>query len=171
MINHLIPQNIFRFLLLLVLQLAVLNNIGLGSVIVPNILILFVLMLPTNLGRTPMLLLAFVSGLILDICSNILGIQAFSFTMVAMARILFADRILLGNEPVTISRPSFRTVSFQHFSIYSLILLLIYYICYILLESFSFHNVGLMILTIILNVVVSWVLIILYQLLFVHEEE
>lgn len=171
MIKHLIPQNIIRFLFLLVLQLAVLNNIGLGNIIVPNLLILFVIMLPTNTGRIPMLLLAFAAGLILDICSNILGLQAASFTLVAMTRILFADRILLSNEPITLSHPNFHSIPFLQFTAYSLILLLVYYICYILLESFSFHNFGLMILIILLNVVISWILIIIYQLLFVHKEE
>lgn len=171
MIKHIIPQNIIRFLFLLVLQLAVLNNIGLGNIIVPNLLILFVIMLPTNMGRIPMLLLAFAAGLILDICSNILGLQAASFTLVAMTRILFADRILLSNEPITLSCPNFHSIPFLQFTAYSLILLLVYYICYILLESFSFHNFGLMILIILLNVVISWILIIIYQLLFVHKEE
>ena len=171
MIKHLIPQNIIRFLFLLVLQLAVLNNIGLGNIVVPNLLILFVIMLPTNIGRIPMLLLAFAAGLILDICSNILGLQAAPFTLVAMTRILFADRILLGNEPITLSCPNFHSIPFQRFAAYSLTLLLVYYICYILLESFSFHNFGLTILIILLNVVISWILIIIYQLLFVHKEE
>ncbi|MBR1517773.1 MAG: rod shape-determining protein MreD [Bacteroidales bacterium] len=167
--RHTIIQNILRVLLLLLLQLIVLDNVSLSNILVPNILILFVLMLPTSIRRIPMLLIAFATGLLLDICSNLLGVQALSFTVVAMARILFADRLLLRNEPIDIERPSIKSVTFQQFALYSLLLLIIYFTCYILLEVFSFHNIWMNILAIVLNVAVSWVLIIIYQLLLIHE--
>lgn len=118
-----------------------------------------------------MLFIAFATGLLLDLFSNTLGFQCFSFTMVAMARIVFADRVLLNNEPIDIDCPNFRVVSFQNFTIYSITLLLVYYTTYLLLESFSFYSVWTMVLSIIVNVIVTWILVIIYQLALIPEEK
>ena len=169
--NNIVIQNILRFLLLFFLQTIVLSKVAMGNMLILNILILFVIMLPTNLGRIPLLLLSFAAGLLLDITTNMLGFQSFAFTIVAFARIIFADRILLNNEPVVIARPNIYAVPLQRFSIYVVSLLLLYYLTYIFLEAFTLRNIGTLILSVILNVVITWLLILLYQFLVERKEE
>ena len=48
-----------RFVLLMALQLLVLNHVYLGGYVMPMLYVLFILMLPTDTGRIPMLLIAF----------------------------------------------------------------------------------------------------------------
>lgn len=170
-VKNIVFQNIVRFVVLFLFQMIVLNNITLSSLIVPNICVLFILMLPTNMSRIPLLLVSFATGLLLDITTNMLGFQTFAFTMLGMARLLIGDRILLRNEPIVIARPSIHAPNFQLFSIYSLILLLVFYISYILVESFSFHNIWHLLFSILLNVLITWIIIILYQAFFVREEQ
>ncbi|MBQ4376765.1 MAG: rod shape-determining protein MreD [Bacteroidales bacterium] len=169
--NRLVLQNIIRLIILMLIQLIVLNNVTPITLLMPNIVLLFLLMMPTNTGRIPMLLISFFIGLLLDLFSNTLGFQCFAFTMVAMARILFADRMLLNNEPIDINCPSFRVVSFQNYTVYSITLLFIYYLTYIVLEAFSFYNVWFMVLSIFVNVIVTWILVIIYQLALIPEEK
>lgn len=100
-----------RFALLILIQLLVLNQVYLGSYVMPMLYLLAILMLPTDTKRIPLLLIAFGTGLLLDIMNNMLGFHALACTVVAMMRILFADRILTRGEPVTISIPSIFSVS------------------------------------------------------------
>ena len=94
-----------RFVLLMALQMLVLNHVYLGGYVMPMLYVLFILMLPTDTGRIPMLLIAFGTGLLVDVMNNMLGFHALACTVVAMLRILFADRILTRGEPVTIEKP------------------------------------------------------------------
>ena len=104
-----------RFVLLMALQLLVLNHVYLGGYVMPMLYVLFILMLPTDTGRIPMLLIAFGTGLLVDVMNNMLGFHALACTVVAMLRILFADRIRTRGEPVTIQTPSVYSVTPQYF--------------------------------------------------------
>ena len=46
--NNLVWRNIGRFLLLMLLQLFVLNNVYLGAYVMPMLYLLFILMLPSS---------------------------------------------------------------------------------------------------------------------------
>ena len=75
--TRLVISNIFRFVALLVLQILMLNYVYLGGYVVPFIYILAIMMLPTSLGNIPLLLIAFVSGGVVDIFCNIPGFHMF----------------------------------------------------------------------------------------------
>jgi len=62
--TKLVLTNIFRFLLLIVLQILLINYVSFGGYLIPFIYILAVLMLPTRLGNIPLLLIAFAAGAI-----------------------------------------------------------------------------------------------------------
>ena len=91
--DKLVWHNIGRFVGLLLFQVLVLNNVYLGSYIMPMLYVLPILMLPTGMKRIPLLLIAFGTGLIIDMMNNLLGFHALACTVVAMMRIWFADRI------------------------------------------------------------------------------
>ena len=57
--TRLILSNVFRFIALIILQVLVLNYVYLGGYVLPFVYILGVLMLPTNFGKIPTLLVAF----------------------------------------------------------------------------------------------------------------
>ena len=113
--NNMIWRIVGRFLLLMAIQLLVLNYVYLGGYVMPMLYVLFILMLPTGMKRIPLLLIAFGTGLLMDIMSNALGFHALACTVVAMLRIWFADSILTRNEPVTINTPSVFSVTPQYF--------------------------------------------------------
>lgn len=163
--TKLIFSNIFRFLALIVLQILIFNYVYLGGYVIPFIYILAVLMLPTRIGNIPTLLIAFAAGMIVDLFCNIPGFHAFSCTMMAFARIVVGNRMLTRDDPVEIDTPSIYNVPFQPFAAYLFVMALVYSLTYSLIETFSFGNFWMTMLSMLLNTAASWVLMMLCQLL------
>lgn len=169
--NNLVWRNIGRFALLMGIQLLVLNHVYLGGYVMPMLYVLFILMLPTNLKPIPMMLIAFGTGLLMDMMNNMLGFHALACTVVALLRGLFADRILTRGEPVVIDRPSVYTVTPQYFISYLMLMLGIYYLVFYTAELFSFRGFGGVILATILSTIVTTLLAALYQVIFIKREK
>ena len=167
--NNIVLQNIIRFLILMLLQVLILNNVYLGQFINPFLYILFVLMLPTNLQPIWLLLIAFASGLCVDVSSNILGFHAAAATFVAFCRITFANKILTKGEDTTIGTPCIYTVAPQSFLSYLFLLLLIYYLAYYMIEAFTFQGWWRLLIASLLSTIITWALSIIYQLLFLRR--
>ena len=159
-----------RFALLLLIQLLVLNHVFLGGYTFPMLYLLAILMLPTNRKRIPLLLIAFGTGLLVDVMNNMLGFHALACTVVAMMRILFADRILTRGEPTAIDRPSIYSVSPQYFISYMLILVASFYLIFFTVELFGFRSFGSVLLATIFSTVVTSLLAVLYQFIFLKKE-
>ncbi len=159
-----------RFALLMLLQLLVLNHVYLGGYVMPMLYVLFILMLPTDTRRIPMLLIAFGTGLLMDVMSNMLGFHALACTMVAMLRILFVDRILTRNEPVVIATPSIYSVTPQYFISYLMLLLAVFYLMFYTTELFGFRGFGGVLLATVCSTLVTTLLAVLYQFVFLKKD-
>ena len=168
--NNTLWRNIGRFALLMAIQLLVLNYVYLGGYVMPMLYVLFILMLPTDTKRIPMLLIAFLTGLTADIMSGALGFQALACTVVAMLRIWFADRILTRGEPVIISRPSIYSVTPQYFITYLLLMLGVFYLVFYTSELFGFRGFGGVLRSTICSTIFTATLAVLYQLIFLKKE-
>ena len=169
--NNIIWRNIGRFALLMALQLLVLNYVYLGGYVMPMLYVLFILMLPTNTGRIPMLLIAFGTGLVVDITAGMLGFHALACTVVAMLRILFADRILTRGEPIEVMRPSIFSVTPQYFISYLLLMLGAFYLVFYTTELFGFCGFGGVLLATLCSTLVTTLLAVIYQALLLKKEE
>ena len=169
--NNLVIRNILRFVFLLLLQILVLDNVYLGSYVSPYLFVLFVLMLPGNMPKMVLLLLAFATGLCMDIFSTMLGFHAAACTLVAFCRILFADRILTRGEAASVSTPCFYTVPFQQFLFYLLLLLFIYNFAFFLLEFFDFRDLWRVLMSTVCSTVVTGLLAIVYQYIFLRKKQ
>lgn len=163
--NRLVLPNIIRFVVLIILQILVINYVYLGGYMIPFIYLLAVLMLPTRLGRIPLLLIAFGAGMMVDIFCNVPGFHAFSCTMMAMVRIISGNKMLERDDPAGIDVPSVATVPFPVLASYFLLLSFVYCLTYFLLESFNFGNFLWMMLSVLLSTLATWALMLLYQLL------
>ena len=168
--NKLVWKNIGRFALLMALQLLVLNHVYLGGYVMPMLYVLFILMLPTGTRRIPLLLIAFGTGLIVDVMNNMLGFHAFACLVVAMLRILFADRILTRGEPIAIDVPSIYSVTPKYFISYLVLMLAAFYLVFYTIELFGFRSFGGVILATVASTVVTTMLAVLYQYIFLKKE-
>lgn len=155
-------QNIFRFILLIVLQIFLLDNIQFLGYITPMIYVLFILSLPVRFPRSLLLLLAFAMGLIIDIFSNTLGIHAFATVFVAFMRnpvINIFTSIDEGNNPT----PSFHSFGVGAYVRYVITIVLLHHTTLFLLEAFSLMNVVFLVPKILISSAVTILLILATQ--------
>lgn len=87
--NSTVLINIFRFILLLALQVVVCNNIDLFGYIDPYPYILFILLYPVNGNKAGLLLSSFALGIILDMFMNSGGAHAVACVTLAYLRPVF----------------------------------------------------------------------------------
>ena len=165
--TRLVMANILRFVVLIVLQILMLNYVDFGGYMIPFIYILAVLMLPTNMGRMPVLLCAFGAGLMVDLFCNIPGFHTFSCTLLAFMRVTLGNRMLVrdGQTDVEIEEPSIHTVPTQSFMAYLLVMAVIYSLTYCLLEAFSFGNFWITMLSALLDSAATWVVMMMCQIM------
>ena len=79
-------QNIARFILVILIQVFVLNNIRFSGFINPYIYILFILMLPVRFPRWLSLILGFITGMIIDSFTNTPGVHTFATVLIEIGR-------------------------------------------------------------------------------------
>src|SRR5688572_9031372 len=75
-----------RFLVLLAVQVVVLNNIQFSGFINPFVYIMFIMMLPVRIPKSLLLILAFITGLVVDMFSNTMGMHAAACVFMAYIR-------------------------------------------------------------------------------------
>ena len=167
--SNIVFRNIGRFILLVLLQLLIFNNIYLGGYVNPCLYVLFIAMLPTNTGRIALPVIAFFTGLCIDVCTNMLGFNTFACTAVGFLRVIWLDKIILRDNEEIIETPSIRSVPYQQFSIYLFLLLFAFTLIYYTLMVFSLRNFFGILLSSLLSALLTWVLAILYQTLFLRK--
>lgn len=151
-------QNIIRFVLLVLVQVLVLNNIQFLGFLNPYIYILFILSLPVKLPRWICLILAFILGLTIDTFSNTMGMHAFATVLAAFIRnnaINLFTTIDEGNNPT----PSFYTFGVGAYVKYVVSVVLVHHVSLFLIEAFSFNHFWILLLKITLSTVVTILII------------
>lgn len=151
-------QIIIRFIILVLVQVLVLNNIQFLGYINPYLYILFILVLPVRMPRWATLLLAFGLGLTIDIFSNTGGMHAFATVLVTFLRtgvIKLFTSIDEGNNPT----PSFYTFGVSAFVKYVVVIVCIHHATLFLLEAFSFAHFWIILIKTILSSIVTILMI------------
>lgn len=126
--------NIFRFIILVALQVLVFNNIKLFGYLDPFPYVLFIILYPVNSNRYLLLILSFLLGLTLDMFGDTGGIHATACLVLAYIRPLifkfsfglsYEYQTIKISEKVSSERIIFIVLSvfIHHFIIYSLELL------------------------------------------------
>lgn len=158
-----IVRNIFRFLLLVLLQVFLFNNIQFSGYINPYVYILFILLLPFETPGWLLLFVSFFLGLSIDIFAHTLGIHASASVFMAFCRPYILKIIAPrdGYEPGTF--PRIHYLGFRWFLKYTVFLVFAHHIFLFYIEIFTFSNFFLTLFRIILSSLFSIVLIILSQ--------
>ena len=87
--NSALTQNSIRFILLVLIQVLVLNNINFLGYINPYIYILFILLYPIQNNRLLFIFLSFLLGLFVDMFLDSGGVHAAASVLIAYIRPLF----------------------------------------------------------------------------------
>lgn len=157
------------FLLLVVLQEFVFDNINLGGVVNPYIYIMFIIMLPLDTPGWMLLLLGFGTGAAVDFMSGTPGLQAVSSTWLAFVRPTVVG-LLLGKDLVYEGGiPTAGRVGTGKFLRYAAMMVLLFNIPFFILEDLSGGG-GIIALRIVLSSVFSVGIIYFLHLPFVHTQ-
>jgi hypothetical protein len=133
--NSALFMNIFRFILLLTVQIIIFNNINFLGYISPYPYLLFIILYPVNGNKYGLLLASFLLGIILDIFSNSGGIHTTASIILAYYRpYLFKFSFGISYEYQTVRLNDVLTP--ERFS-FILLSVLIHHIILFVLESFQ----------------------------------
>jgi len=166
-------KNIFRFILLILVQAFVLDKIHLHQMVSPYIYLLFILWMPFKLNRTMQMVLAFVLGLTLDSFRHQPGFHAAACVLIAYIR-PFLINVLIPQQGVdnNYEEPSARSMGGMiPYLVYAGILSLLHHAWLFFLEAMQFGNLWYFIIKTLLSAVISIVLIFIAELLFSRKQK
>lgn len=161
----------WQFVLLILLQVIVFNNLQLGGYINAFPYIYLILILPISLGRVPLLFIGFFLGLTVDVFSDTGGIHAAATTLIAFYRPLFlsAQSPREGYELHAV--PHISVFGFGWFFLYSTLLTFIHHFLLFYLEVFRFSEFFHTFLKVLLSSVLTLVLVLLIEFLFARNKK
>ncbi len=158
-----LPRNILRFIILVLVQVMVFNNIQFSGYINPYIYILFILLLPFETPGAITLILAFLLGFSVDVFTETYGMHAIACVFMAFTRPYVLQMIAPrdGYEAGTFPRVSY--YGFTWFMKYSAILIFAHHLVLFYVEVYRFSNFFSTFLRVILSAVFSLFFIIISQ--------
>jgi rod shape-determining protein MreD len=157
------------FLILIVLQLLIFNNIEFSGYINPYIYVMFILILPVAIPSWILLLLAFLTGLVIDLFSGTIGVHAFATVMAGFVRpwVLSLNITAEASEPET-SPSSYRS-GLRWFLIYVVTVVMIHHLALFFIEIFSFRNFFHTVLRVLLSTAATTFFIVLFDFIRPHR--
>lgn len=158
-----------HFILLVFLQAFVFNNILLFGLLHPFIYLYFTLFLPLSLNRNVLLIIAFLTGLILDMFSNTYGIHISAMLFVAFFRNIVLQLSNIGDELNMDMEPHINTLGIRRFSIFIFSMVFIHHLVLFFLHEFSFQYFIFTFYKVVLNTLFSSLLIFVYELLLFYN--
>ncbi|MCE2613141.1 rod shape-determining protein MreD [Flavobacteriaceae bacterium D16] len=161
--------HIVRFILLVLVQVLVFNQLNFLGFINPMVYILFLFWYPIKENRMLFIGLGFVLGLVIDIFSDTLALHSAASVTIAYLRPAMM-RFVFG---VNYEFQSFRlsnTTLVQQFTFLAL-LILVHHVVFYSLEIFSLANLLLILKKVVFNVLGSIVMCTLLSSLFSTEKE
>ena len=162
MINKILRFSLI-FILLILLQILLFNNIQFSGYVNPYVYLMFILILPVEIPSWLLLLLSFLTGLIMDFFSNSPGMHTFATVLAGFVRpyILRVISPRDGYEPG--SAPSMLTYGFRWFLIYTLLFVLIHHTALFYIEVFRFTDFFRTMLRVLLSSLFSVIFILLFE--------
>ncbi len=158
-------------LALLLAQVLVFNHVCLFGVGVPFVFLFVLLRLPVTLSREWCYTIAFLIGLTIDVCSDTLGMNALSCTLLMALRRPVLRLYVLRDEEITNPCPGSASLGFFTYVKYATTMSLIYCIFIFTIEAFTFLNPVQLILRIVASTVLTSLLLIGIDSLTVSHRE
>ncbi|MFN2314376.1 MAG: rod shape-determining protein MreD [Bacteroidales bacterium] len=157
------------FLILIVLQLLIFNNIEFSGYVNPYIYVMFILILPVAIPSWILLILAFLTGLVIDLFSGTIGVHAFATVMAGYVRpwVLSLNITAEASEPET-SPSSYRN-GLRWFLIYVVTVVMIHHLALFFVEIFSFRNFFHTLLRVLLSTAATSFFIVLFDFIRPHR--
>jgi rod shape-determining protein MreD len=159
--------NLAKYLLIFVvsvlLQVLIFNNILIARVISPFFYILFILLLPIETPRSLLLFLSLSLGLSIDIFTNTPGVHASASLLIGFFRPGILGLISSRETLDSVAAPRVQNMGLQWFLTYTTFLVIIHHLFLFFIEAFTFQGVLITLIRVVLSSVLSVILIVMSQ--------
>lgn len=152
-----------QFILLILVQVLVLNNVQFSGFINPFIYIIFILWLPIETPNSLLMFLSFLMGLSIDVFSETLGLHTSAAVFLAFCRPSVLKAIAPRDGYELNQKPSMNQLGTSWFVIYALLCTFLHHFFLFFVEVFSFDNFFNTLGRILASTTFSFVLILITQ--------
>ena len=137
MIGNVIKYGII-FILLVLFQGLILNNIEFGGYVVPFLYVVFILMLPFETPNWMVLIIGFVLGITIDSFTSTLGMHTSATVFIAFCRAYLLKLVEPRGGYEFNSKPNVQIMGLTWYLLYASILVFLHHIFLFYVESFKF---------------------------------
>ncbi len=159
-------SNIIRFIGIVLFQVLILSQIELHGFISPFIYPLFILLLPFETPLWLLLLIAFFTGLTVDVFASTPGLHAAATVFMAYLRPTVTALNRPPGDYETNHRPNIRSLGLNWFFVYATTLIALHHVFYFFVEIYSFSYFFYTLIRIVGSLIFSITIILIYQYLF-----
>ena len=157
--------NIFRWFVLLFVQVFLLRNLSFYNLSTPFIYVLFILVLPFGIPNLLLFFIAFGTGLTLDSFYDTLGVHTTACVALAFVRILFIS-VSVNRDAFDEPEPSLGNMGFKWFSIYAILCIFVHHFVLFFLEAFKLSEFSYTLGRCVLSVIFTLFLVLLVEFIF-----
>lgn len=154
-------RNLLFFVVLLLVQVLIFNNIHLFDCATPLLYVYFVLPAKRNNPKWATLLCGFAMGLCVDLFANTPGVASAAMTLVALLQPYLLMLFVPRDSPDDL-RPSFKTLGIAKYMLYTFLMVFVYCLAFFSLEVFNFFNwaqwAGCVLGSTVLTLILVWVI-------------
>lgn len=150
---------LFAFVVLVLLQVLVFNRISILGFATPYIYIYMIIKLPVKVNRNLTLFIGFLLGFVIDVFCNTPGINAAATTFAAFVRRPLQSSFTSVDDYAAQQMPSMMSYGTVPYIRYIVLMILIHQTSLIMLESFSYFNLALVLKRIVLSSILTSIII------------
>lgn len=151
------------FLVLVLLQVFLINNISLSAYCNPLIYIAFIIILPLDMRPVWVLLLSALLGLIIDLTTGMAGLNVVATTAVGFMRMTIVSVACGRNLGFDDALPSLRRFTAKNLIIYVSAMIVVHSLIYFFMESLSlmhiFHTLLRVVLSDVVAIIIVWYIV------------
>ena len=157
-------KQIGRYIVIMLLQVLLFNQLQLWGACHPYVYILCLLMMPISLPHSVDMLIGAGVGIIMDIFCNSLGVHTASCILIMFIRPYLIGAIVNDKDRLN-EQISLRAIGMEAMIKYVVILVIIHHLTVFSLAAWSWHHIGFILLETIVSSIVTIVMIIGYNAL------
>lgn len=161
-----ILKNSLRFVILVLLQVLIVQNIRLGNYIILFPYVLFILLLPFETPKIPVLFFSFLVGLVIDMFYDTAGMHAAACTLMGFVRYYLLKLMAPRDGYEQGQQATIDYMGLPWFITYAGILIFIHHLFFFYLEIFRFEEFFNTLLRVLLSSLGTFVFICTIQFLF-----
>jgi len=152
-------RQIGRYVVVMLLQVLLFNQLQFLGICHPYIYVLCLLMMPITLSHSADMLIGAAVGLVMDICCNSIGIHMASCILLMFVRPYLIGAVVNDKDRLN-EQISLRSLGFEAFLKYVIILVLLHHLAVFLLAAWSWTHIGFVLLETLVSSVITILIII-----------